>query len=105
QVSIKAPAGYTVSYLHMKLSDVSVRVGDTVAAGQPIALVGSEGPSTGCHLDLRININGTTDVHVAGLTQSQTLGGPVSGFVDPEEFYALFGSTLCDDTCNRGYDE
>ena len=105
QVSIKAPAGYTVSYLHMKLSDVSVQVGDTITPGQPIALVGSEGPSTGCHLDLRINVDGTTDAQMAGLTQSQDLGGPVSGFVDPEEFYALFGSTVCDYTCNRGYDD
>ena len=101
QVSIKAPAGYTVSYLHMKLSDVAVKVGDTITPGQPIALVGSEGPSTGCHLDLRINVEGTTDTQVAGLTQSQTLGAPVSGFVDPEEFYALHGSTLCDTTCTR----
>ena len=66
---------------------------------------GSEGPSTGCHLDLRINVDGSTDAQVAGLTQSQDLGGPVSGFVDPEEFYALFGLTVCDDTCNRGYDD
>ncbi|MDF2442023.1 MAG: hypothetical protein JWR01_226 [Subtercola sp.] len=104
QVSIKAPAGYTVSYLHMKLSNVSVHIGDTVTPGEPIALTGSEGPSTGCHLDLRINTQGNTDPEVATLPQSQDLGGPETGWVDPEKFFALYGVTLCpEDSCKREY--
>ena len=104
QVSIKAPAGYTVSYLHMKLSNVSVHVGDTVTPGQPIALTGDEGPSTGCHLDLRINAEGNTDPQVATLPQSQDQGGPEPGWIDPEKFFALYGVTLCPpDSCKREY--
>lgn len=95
QVSITSPAGYTVSYLHMKMSDVAVELGETVQAGQPIALTGSEGPSTGCHLDLRINVSGTTDPRIAELEQSQDRGAPISGWVDPRDFFALYGVELC----------
>lgn len=104
QVSIKSPAGYTVSYLHMDLADVTVNVGDAVTAGQQIALTGNEGPSTGCHLDIRINVDGNTDPQVATLPTSETLGAPVAGFIDPEKFFALFGVELCPtDSCTRNY--
>uniref|UniRef100_UPI000CE337E0 M23 family metallopeptidase n=1 Tax=Cryobacterium sp. Y62 TaxID=2048284 RepID=UPI000CE337E0 len=96
QVSIKSSDGYTVSYLHMKLSDVSVKVGDAVTPGQPIALVGNEGPSTGCHLDLRINTAGSTNESINALQAGEDLGGPPasSGFVNPEEYFTLFGMEL-----------
>src|SRR5690606_35040874 len=42
QMSIKSPEGYTVSYLHMKLSSAKVAVGDTVTPGQEISAVGNE---------------------------------------------------------------
>ncbi|WP_104129573.1 M23 family metallopeptidase [Cryobacterium sp. N21] len=106
QVSIKSADGYTVSYLHMKLSDVSVKVGDAVTTGQPIALVGNEGPSTGCHLDLRINTAGSTNDAVNTLTAGEDLGGPsaVAGFVNPEEYFTLFGMELCPaGSCQRQY--
>lgn len=104
QVTIKSPEGYSVTYMHMKLSDVSVTVGDTVTPNQAIALVGTEGPSTGCHLDLRINKTGSTNSAVSALADGMDLGGPAttSGYVNPEEFYALFGMDLCAaDTCSR----
>lgn len=107
QVSIKSSDGYTVSYLHMKLSDVSVSVGDTITAGQPIALVGSEGPSTGCHLDLRINTAGSVNAAVNGLTRAEALDAPASaaGFVNPEDYFALFGMELCAaESCARQYE-
>jgi murein DD-endopeptidase MepM/ murein hydrolase activator NlpD len=106
QLTIKSPAGYDVSYLHMKLADISVTVGEAVTADQPIALVGTEGPSTGCHLDLRINTAGTTDTAVAALTDGVAQGGPAAtaGYVNPEEFYALFGMELCaPDSCTRNF--
>lgn len=104
QVTIKSPAGYDVTYMHMKLSEVAVKVGDSVTPNQPIALVGSEGPSTGCHLDLRINKTGTTDPTVAALPDAVSQGGPPStaGYVDPDEFYAAFGMQLCGaESCTR----
>ncbi|MEC5152619.1 M23 family metallopeptidase [Cryobacterium sp. GrIS_2_6] len=106
QVTIKSPAGYDVTYMHMKLSDVSVTEGDRVTPSQPIALVGNEGPSTGCHLDIRINKTGSTDASVSALTDGVAQGGPAStaGYVNPEEFYALFGMELCaPDSCRRNF--
>ena len=106
QVSIKSPDGYTVSYLHMKLSDVSVNVGDTITTGQPIALVGTEGPSTGCHLDLRINKTGSTNESINALQAGEALGGPSAsaGFVNPGEYFTLFGMELCPEgSCQRQY--
>lgn len=103
QISVKSPEGYTVSYLHMYLGDMLVGVGDDVIAGQQIARVGSNGPSTGCHLDLRINVLGNTNSIVADLPLSQSIGGPV-GYVSPEQFYEAFGLELCAaDTCRRTY--
>lgn len=100
-LSIKSPEGYTVSYLHMKLSDIVVDVGDQVAPGDQIGLVGTEGPSTGCHLHLAVNVIGTTNQAIAELVRSESIGGP-TGFVSPEEFYELFGLELCPpDTCRR----
>jgi murein DD-endopeptidase MepM/ murein hydrolase activator NlpD len=97
QISIKSPAGYTVSYLHMKPTDILVDQGDPVRADQIIALTGNEGPSTGCHLDLRIDKTGSTDPAVAALADGPDHGGPpaTAGYVDPEEFFALFGLQLC----------
>jgi murein DD-endopeptidase MepM/ murein hydrolase activator NlpD len=78
-----------------------VHVGDTVAAGQEIGKVGSNGPSTGCHLDIRIDARGSTDARVSALPQSQTQGAPVSGYVDPEAFFGVFGVTLCGGECRH----
>lgn len=104
QVTIKTPEGWSATYMHMKLSDVSVAVGDAITAGEPIALTGSEGPSGGCHLDLRINKDGTTDSAIANLKAGEDLGGPPAsyGFVNPEEVYQVFGMQLCEpDSCRR----
>ena len=100
-VSIRSAAGYTISYLHMYEPDMEVHVGDTVTPGQEIGKVGSNGPSTGCHLDIRIDVAGSTDPRVSGLPQSQTQGAPVSGYVDPEKFFAAFGVTLCGGECRH----
>lgn len=100
-VSVRSAAGYTISYLHMYEQDMEVHVGDTVTAGQEIGKVGSNGPSTGCHLDIRIDARGSTDARVSALPQSQTLGAPVSGYVDPEAFFGVFGVTLCGGECRH----
>jgi murein DD-endopeptidase MepM/ murein hydrolase activator NlpD len=100
-LSIKSPDGYTVSYLHSHEADRLVKMGDTVTAGETITLVGDESPATGCHLDLRVNVTGNTNAQVAALPADAL----APGWVDPEKFYALFGQTLCDDTCKRDYTE
>lgn len=103
QIWIKHPDGYSILYVHMYPEDMFVTVGDVVAPGQKIALVGTNGPSTGCHLHLGISVSGNTNEAVAGLPRSETIGGPI-GYVNPEEFYRLFGLELCPaDTCRRTY--
>jgi murein DD-endopeptidase MepM/ murein hydrolase activator NlpD len=103
QLSIKSPDGYTVSYLHMYLNEVLVKVGDQVTAGEQVGATGSNGPSTGCHLHLAISVIGNTNPAIADLPRSESTGGP-TGFVDPEQFYDAFGLTLCAPaTCRRTY--
>ena len=46
-------------YAHMKTNSATINVGDTVAQGQKIGLVGNTGTSTGCHLHFEIRDNGT----------------------------------------------
>ncbi|MBF4592083.1 M23 family metallopeptidase [Curtobacterium sp. VKM Ac-1395] len=104
-LSIKSAEGYTISYLHMYPPDMMVAVGDAIASGQQIGKVGSNGPSTGCHLDIRIDAQGSTNSDVSDLPESQSLGGPVTGYVDPEKFFNVFGVTLCGDDCKRNYTE
>lgn len=50
------PGQLTTWYAHMQR--VTVRAGATVAAGQQIGEVGSEGNSTGCHLHFEVHLKG-----------------------------------------------
>lgn len=93
-LSVKSPDGYVVSYLHTYPDDRLVDVGDKVSAGEKISKVGNAGPSTGCHLDLRINVTDNKNPDVDGLQRSEELGGP-SGWVNPQEFMELLGTDIC----------
>lgn len=103
-LSIKHADGFVVSYLHTYKSERVVDVGDTVTAGEQIAAVGNVPPSSGCHLDIRINVADNTNPEVATLQRSEALGatGYNRNFVNPEEFMRLWGVEVCPlDTCRR----
>lgn len=91
-LSVTSPDGYVISYLHSYKNQRSVNMGDKVTAGQSIALVGSAPPSTGCHLDIRIYIIGSTDPRVAALPTSPER----PGYANPHDFFTLFGVDICD---------
>lgn len=52
-------SGLSIETYHYHLSEVSVKAGDTVTAGQTIGKTGNTGASTGPHLHICLVINGT----------------------------------------------
>lgn len=98
--TIQSTDGYTVHYLHMNDADATVNIGDHVEPGTQIGKVASEGQSTGCHLDLRIHLDGNTNPALQGLRPDPN----GRGYVNPEQVYTALGSTLCPpDWCGRHY--
>ncbi|MBW8764527.1 MAG: M23 family metallopeptidase [Microbacterium sp.] len=99
-LSIKSEEGYVISYLHMYKSERVVGVGETVTAGQKIGAVGNEGPSGGCHLDIRIDVSGNTNPQVAALPRGDASAG-AGNYVNPLDFFPLFGLDSCPDWCSK----
>lgn len=92
-LGITTPDGTEVAYLHMFMEDVIVKVGDIVSVGQQVGAVGTAGPSSGCHLDIRVTTLGSTDAAVLSLPH---VGGSstAAGYVDPQAYMALYGVDL-----------
>jgi murein DD-endopeptidase MepM/ murein hydrolase activator NlpD len=82
-VSIVHPDGTVAEYDHLKYDSVLVKIGDRVAAGQPIGLSGNTGYSTLPHLHLGVYsaINGShrQSHRLTFVTREGTIVEPVTG--------------------------
>ncbi len=58
-IKIEHDNGIETVYAHLYLNSLTVKEGDSVKQGQKIALIGSSGSSTGCHLHFEVRNNGT----------------------------------------------
>jgi murein DD-endopeptidase MepM/ murein hydrolase activator NlpD len=68
-VDVKHGNGFVTRYGHNKKN--LVKVGDTVKKGQPIALLGSSGRSTGPHVHFEVQKDGVAIDPVAYLRKDQ----------------------------------
>lgn len=102
-LSVTSPDGYVISYLHMYKSERTVSLGDTVTAGQQIGHVGNEGPSSGCHVDVRINVDKNTNASVAQIPRGDASSG-YGSYVSPKLFFPLFNLDVCPPEWCRGND-
>jgi murein DD-endopeptidase MepM/ murein hydrolase activator NlpD len=90
-VFIKQADGVETVYMHMKGSDITVHVGDTVTAGQQIGKIGDCGQATGPHLHFAVDLaqatapwmNNLLHIHQSGIT-----------WIDPVGYMAYYGVTL-----------
>jgi len=57
-VRIDHGGGVTTAYGHIQQGGILVQMGQSVSAGQQIALIGTTGASTGCHLHFEVRQNG-----------------------------------------------
>jgi murein DD-endopeptidase MepM/ murein hydrolase activator NlpD len=53
-VRIRHPGGFASWYFHIQTNGVLVKVGDTVQRGQPIAISGNTGRTSGPHLHFQV---------------------------------------------------
>lgn len=58
-VRLRHPGGFTSWYFHIQPNGVLVNVGDTVQRGQPIALSGNTGRTSGPHLHFQVQADST----------------------------------------------
>jgi len=89
-VWVRAADGTEIGYLHME--GVNVAEDDAVTAGQQLGEIGSAPPSTGCHLDLRVDAANSTGP-VAKLPKL-TSASVCPTCVDPDEFARVYGMEL-----------
>ena len=73
--------GGGISTLYQHCSSISVKLGQTVQAGQTIARVGSTGNVSGAHLHFEVHINGTADDPLKYVTYKDTAAKYTGGTI------------------------
>lgn len=66
-IRINHGGGLTTAYGHIQQGGFRVQIGQSVSVGQNIALIGTTGTSTGCHLHFEVRQNGATTNPIAYL--------------------------------------
>lgn len=90
-VSIKHADGLISTYWHMRLSDIVVKVGDTVSAGQLIGNPYSEqGQVAGAHLHFELDISEVNDPTAYDGYVKNTARGPGTR-IDPQDYFKKNG--------------
>jgi len=86
-VQIQHSDGLVSQYLHMYSQDITVKVGDTVTAGQVIGKMGSAGQSTGTHLHFELRVDAVTDP----AAYAEYTKNPTGVFINPAEYLTKNG--------------
>lgn len=85
--------GFMTAYAHMR--SAAVKTGDTVAAGQVLGEVGTEGNSTGPHLHFEVLIDGVKVdpmMFLPGGAEGPGWGGYANGMIPSEALCSLAGT-------------
>jgi murein DD-endopeptidase MepM/ murein hydrolase activator NlpD len=91
-VIMKHRSGHETLYAH--LSKINVRVGQSVAQGQTVGLVGSTGWSTGPHLHFEFRVNGVHQDPMTIARQSDTVPVPTAALPLFKQLASVVGSQL-----------
>ena len=86
-VTVDIGGGWQTIYYHCSVNTIAVKVGDTVAQGQLLALVGSSGDSTDAHLHFEVHHNG--DV-------VETNDDPANYWVNPLPYQGDYSTRVLD---------
>jgi murein DD-endopeptidase MepM/ murein hydrolase activator NlpD len=89
-LSVKHSDGLISTYWHMKRSDMKVKVGDVVTAGQVIGKIGCVGQCTGPHLHFALDITKVNNpANYAKYTKNTAGPDPPGSRIDPREYFKL----------------
>ncbi len=93
-VVVRHADGLQSTYWHMYDSGIMVSVGDTVAAGQQIGVMGNQGQSQGTHLHMELDIGEVDDRAYYTSTYEVNSGGYNPGLrINPLDFLTKNGVT------------
>lgn len=90
-VTIRHANNLLTNYFHMFASDITVKVGDKVTAGQTIGKIGNAGDSTGAHLHFEVDISEVADKSQYAQYEINSGGFNPGERVNPRTFLKMNG--------------